>query len=155
MSISISLPGLEKQLKNLKGIDMRKIGAKAFELNSDQLQKFKDNKDKRFKQYTRAYATRKGVARTAVDLTGRARTQPKKNKKPFGTMRLSFGVLGVRPNKVLIAPSGSWNRAKARFIVSGGSSNKQSKARLWIGLTKIHRKELINFSFKILKKGTF
>ncbi len=153
MAIIIQLPGLEKQIKNLNKMDMQRIGVRALELNDNQIAKKRDHKGKAFRPYSTTYAKRKGVSKSAVDLTSKAKTQPKKGGKPFGTMIQSFGINRSSSKSVEIGFSGTWEKQKARFNVSGGA--RTDKARPFVGLMTKNRKKLFSFVFKLLSKGTF
>ncbi len=156
IKLDITLPGLERQIKNLAKINMGKIGVEALDLNSQQIESKEDRKGKTFKPYSVKYAKKKGVSRNAVDLISNAKsvankTTPKKSRKPFGTMLISYGQIAIKRNIVVLGFRGIWDRQKARFNVAG---IKQTK-REFVGLKKGNRKKLISFVFKLLTRGTF
>lgn len=152
--VVINLKGLERQIQNLTKLDMLKIGQEAFKLNSEQIQKKRNRDGSRFISYTEAYAKRKGVSVGAVDLVSKARgLSASAKKRPYRTMRINYNVLTVERYKVTLGFSNLWDRQKAEWIVTGGKS--PSRKRPFVGLQKKNRKELRDFAFRLMTKGTY
>ena len=150
--VSVNLKGLEKQIANLKNFPMKNIAEKAHELQFDQIEAKKNNDGSRFKEYSEAYADKKGVGRNDVDLTSKASAVTNKSK-PFATMLRSFGVLSVSPMSAVLGFRGVWDKQKAYYNVSGGKN--RSKARPFVGLMTKSRKKLLSFAFKLISRGTY
>lgn len=147
--IEVNLKGIERQIKTLKNIPMDKIGARALELNFDQIEKRQNADGTRFKNYSQQYAERKGVGVGAVDLTSKASASS--NRGPIATMLKSFGVLKTTGTSVILGFRGAWDKQKAAFNVTGGKS--KDRARPFVGLTKGNEKKLMKFVYKkVLEK---
>ena len=152
--VTVNLKGLERQILNLVRINMLKIGQKAYELNEDQIAKRKNKDGTRFHPYTTAYAKKKGVGKSNVNLVSNASAlTDSQKKKPYGTMLKNFNVLRVKRYSVIIGFSSVWDRQKASWVVGGGKA--KNRARPFVGLNKTNRRKLTRFAYKLIIQGTY
>ena len=140
VKVEANLPSIERQVKNLKKLPMLKTGLKAQELNDDQISKGIDNKGRKMKSYTKAYADKeKEGSRQPVNLV------------LSGRMMQNFGVIRTARDKVIVGFSSLKERLKAKGLVSGGKN--RTKEREFVGLSKKNRQKLLTFFYRIISKG--
>ena len=146
----VNLKGLERQIANIKKIDMYKVGNKALELNEDQIAQKKNKDGSGFKPYSANYAKRKQVGLNDVDLVSKASGLSRNGKsRPHGTMLKNYNILRLQRYRVTLGFSSVWDRQKAAWITTGG------RARPFVGLTKTNRSRLNKFAYKLITKGTY
>lgn len=114
MKVEINIPGLERAIANLTDMDMARIGFKAQELNSDQVDKGFDAKGKKFKPYTPEYAKKKGVSAGDVDLVSNARVRPKGGINQTGHMMTEFGFIKATKTTAVVGWLTPQNKLKAK-----------------------------------------
>lgn len=154
------LGGLKRQIKNLKNLDMNKIGLLVKDLNFDQIAKKKNKDTSKFAAYSKSYAEAK--RKRGVDLT--SRTLKTKKGKPYKGE--SEKVRGMLKNyqiiktikrrgmyRVILGFSSPIFRQRAEWIVGGGKH--PSKARPFIGLTKRNQNKVKRFAFQMMIRGTY
>lgn len=135
MPAIIRLDNLQKRIKRLQdsktGLTIAAV--MAHELNEKQIAEGKDKDGKRFDPYTEAYAGRKGVGVSNVDLVSNARVR---SKKDFGAghMMNEFGITKVTSTSAEVG----WTNPKNKQKAAGNF-----RYRKFVGLTDKNRKSVI------------